>query len=226
VDYIGRIDFQVKLRGFRIELGEIEALLEKVSGVQRSVVLLREDRPGDAHLVAYVVAESPAPSTEDLRRSLGETLPEHMVPSFFVSLEALPLSSNGKVDRRALPAPQRERPSVPQSALPQSAREQLIAGIWRETLGLDEVGIHENFFELGGHSLKAAEVHHRLEEEIGGGLTLVDLFHHPTIYSLAHHLGAGEVEKESFDGVRDLARKEKEARRRRRRRQRKRVSHG
>ncbi|HKV12634.1 MAG TPA: amino acid adenylation domain-containing protein, partial [Thermoanaerobaculia bacterium] len=154
IEFLGRVDHQVKLRGFRIELGEIEAALTASSGVREAVVLAREDRPGDRRLVAYVAG---GVSVEELRRSLSERLPGYMVPAAFVVLEALPLTSNGKVDRRALPAP--EQPgSEEEYRAPRTPVEEILAGIWADLLGIERVGADADFFELGGHSLLATRV--------------------------------------------------------------------
>ncbi|MCP4657971.1 MAG: non-ribosomal peptide synthetase, partial [bacterium] len=154
LEFLGRIDHQVKVRGFRIELGELEAILGRSPRVRECAVLARERRPGDLHLTAFVVAE--AGSREDeLRAFLKEKLPGYMIPSTFELLEALPSTPSGKVDRRALARralPERREPAVG-TAVPEDPNEELLAGIWAEVLGRDRVGVHDNFFELGGHSL-------------------------------------------------------------------------
>jgi polyketide synthase PksJ len=188
----------VKLRGFRIELGEIESRLQGHAQVQEAVVLAREDAPGDKRLVAYVVGVSgEPPSGSELRRYLQGVLPEYMVPSAFVGLERFPLSPNGKVDRRALPAPEGERQVAEAYVAPRSDLEHRIAEIWRAVLQLEEVGVRDNFFDLGGHSLRLVQVQGRLEEALGRPVAVVELFQHPTIERLARHLG-GEGESRSL----------------------------
>lgn len=191
LEFLGRTDYQIKLRGHRIELGEIEAALEGCAGVQQAVVTAREDREGDQRLVAYMVAgSSPAPGTAALRAALASRLPDFMVPSAFVFLPALPLTENRKIDRKALLA-------MPPPDMGGSGRdlsgggtemEQRIARAWQEALGLSAVGLEDNFFDLGAHSLAVAEVHARLQEELGKEIALVDLFQHSTVRTLAAFL--------------------------------------
>jgi len=176
LEFLGRIDHQVKVRGFRIELGEIEAVLRSHSSVRDCIVLARENR-----LIAYVVGVDAA----GLRAFLGRRLPEYMVPAAFALLDALPLSPNGKIDRKALPDPQG---SHAPSAAPSDPVEELIAGIWAEVLGIDRVGVHESFFALGGHSLLATQVISRLRGALGVELPLRQLFETPTVADLARAL--------------------------------------
>ncbi|MCI0585368.1 MAG: non-ribosomal peptide synthetase, partial [Planctomycetes bacterium] len=162
--YLGRLDHQVKLRGFRIELGEIEATLEQHPAIRQAVVLLRDDRPGDRRLVAYLVAHDPAAlAPAALRDFLKDRLPLYMLPAAFVPLDAFPLTPSGKVDRKALPPPRVDL-SAPAALAdpPASPLEQLIAEIWRDLLGLPHVSAYDNFFDLGGHSLLAMQVIARL----------------------------------------------------------------
>lgn len=185
LEYLGRIDHQVKVRGFRIELGEIEAVLSQHPAVQETVVLAQEDAQGDKRLVAYVVTQQ-QPAWSDLRRFLIEKLPEYMVPSIFVPLVALPLTPNGKVDRRSLKVPDLKQlqPEVPFVA-PCTPIEEMLAGIWAEVLGIEKIGIHDNFFELGGHSLLATRVISQLREVFEVELPLRRLFEKPTVAELA-----------------------------------------
>ena len=189
IEYLGRIDFLVKVRGFRIELGEIEAVLSQDPGVLQTVVIAREDVPGDRRLVAYVVPNQElAPTTTDLRRVLKEKLPDYMVPSAFVMLSALPLTPNGKVDRRALPAPQGLRPEMSANyEMPQTEAEVLIAAIWQEILQLEKVGINDNFFDLGGHSLLMVQIYNKLQN-IFSQISMIEMFKYPTVHSLAKRL--------------------------------------
>lgn len=176
LEFLGRIDDQVKLRGFRIELGEIEAVLQRHESVQQAVVLLREDKPGDQLLVAYVVCKGEHPQVQDLRLFLNGQVPEYMVPSFYVFLDALPLMPNGKVDRRQLPQPDLSAEAHGTDCVaPRNLTEELIAGIWSEVLGLPEVGVQNDFFELGGNSLAAMKIV-ALSKREGIFLTLEDVF--------------------------------------------------
>ncbi len=191
LEFLGRADHQVKIRGFRIELGEIESVLGGHPQVREAVVVAREDQPGDRRLVGYVVPREAGSATGDgLREFLKERLPEHMVPSFFVVMDALPLSANGKVDRQALPAPEGRQTEARYEA-PQSQAEKLIAGVWQELLKVDQVGVEDNFFDIGGHSLLLVRVHGRLEQVLQRKLALVELFQYPTIRRLAEHLMGG-----------------------------------
>jgi amino acid adenylation domain-containing protein/non-ribosomal peptide synthase protein (TIGR01720 family) len=186
IEYLGRTDHQVKLRGFRIELGEIEAALAGCPGVREAVVVARRDPPGETRLVAYVVpAGEPGPAGTELRDRLRERLPDYMVPTAFVRLAALPSSPSGKVDRRALPAPERVPGSAGENKAPATPVEELVAGVWADLLGLDRVGTDESFFDLGGHSLLATRVLSRLRAALGVELPLRDLFEAPTVAALA-----------------------------------------
>ncbi|MFL6198889.1 MAG: condensation domain-containing protein, partial [Thermoanaerobaculia bacterium] len=183
VEFAGRADFQVKLRGFRIELGEVEAALARYPGVRECVVIVREDRPGDRRLVGYlVVVGTPAP--RDLRAFLASRLPDYMVPSAFVVLPALPLTRTGKVDRRALPAPE-EEPREADRIVEKSPVEELLAGIWADLLGVADVSPHQNFFELGGHSLLATRMISRVRAVLGVELPLRSVFEEPTLSGFA-----------------------------------------
>ncbi|MDP9121654.1 MAG: non-ribosomal peptide synthetase, partial [Acidobacteriota bacterium] len=181
LSYVGRADDQVKVRGFRIEPGEIEAALTAQRGVREAVVVAAQDLAGNRRLVAYVTGEAAA---GELRQLLRERLPEYMVPAAFVMLSSLPLSANGKVDRRALPAPE-WRGAEESFLAPRTPVEEVLAGIWAEVLGLDRVGVLDNFFDLGGHSLLATRVMSRLRSTLGTELPLRDLFAQPTVEGLA-----------------------------------------
>ena len=180
------------MRGFRIELGEIEAALLGVEGVREAVVVVREDAPGSAgpRLVAYVAPAAGAEVTAaELRARLHERLPEYMVPAAFVVLESIPLTANGKVDRRALPAPERSGGGR-EGGAPLTAAERAVAAIWEEVLGVPHIGVGDNFFDLGGHSLLLVQVHSRLQERFPDRVALVDLFAHRTLGALAAQLGS------------------------------------
>jgi amino acid adenylation domain-containing protein len=203
LEFLGRMDHQVKIRGFRIELGEIEAVLGQHPAVQESVVVARQDIPGDKRLVAYVVlhqerehsgVEAWERSRQELRSFLKGKLPDHMVPAAFVRLGALPLTPNGKIDRRALPAPDRARPEPGGTFVaPRTPAEEVLAGIWSQLLGVERVGIHDNFFDSGGHSLLATQVISRIRAAFQVELALRHMFEGPTIAELA----------EAIEGVRD-----------------------
>ncbi len=194
IEFLGRIDHQVKIRGFRIELGEIESVLAKHPQVRETVILVREDEPGIKRLVAYVVADcQPAPAISELRRFLQEKLPEYMVPAAFVSIDEIPLTSNGKVDRRALPTPDSERPDLEKAfAAPSNAVELQLTQIWEEVLGIQSIGIRDNFFDLGGHSLLAVKLFAQIERRFRKKLPLATLLQAPTIEQLASMLGQPE----------------------------------
>ena len=187
MQYLGRIDNQVKLRGFRIELGEIEAVLLRHSGVRQTAVLAREDTPGDQRLVAYIVPASGSEvDSELLRQHLKKSLPEFMVPAAFVPLEALPLTPNGKIDRRALPKPEyANRASGTLYEAPRTPVEEGVCSIWSEVLGLPQVGACDNFFELGGHSLLATQVVSRIRQVFQVEIQLRSMFEAPTVRGLA-----------------------------------------
>ncbi len=190
IEFLGRSDHQVKIRGYRIELGEIEATLSAYRGVAETVVLSREDISGEKALVAYVVRsdEDSNVASSALRAWLGERLPSYMVPSAFVVLDELPLNLNGKIDRRALPAPSGERSAGATFVSPRSDIEWQIAAVWREVLGVDRVGVRDNFFDLGGHSLRLLQVQAKLRQRLGREVRVADLFRDPTVETLAARL--------------------------------------
>jgi amino acid adenylation domain-containing protein len=197
IEFLGRIDYQVKIRGFRVEPGEIEGALGQHPAVREAVVVVQEDGPGEKRLVAYVAAEGEArPTANELRGFLKEKLPEHMVPAVFVALDALPLTVNGKVDRRALPASDGRRPEVDEAFVAcRTSTEELLAEIWRHVLGVERVGIYDDFFQLGGHSLLATQVVSRIREAFQVEIPLRRVFEAPTVAGLAEDidvsLGAG-----------------------------------
>jgi amino acid adenylation domain-containing protein len=184
LEFLGRIDHQVKVRGFRIELGEIEEALRAHPRVLDSAVMAREDVPGSRLLVAYVTGD-PAPDAAELRAHLERRLPEYMVPSLFVPLEALPLTPNGKIDRRALPAPDRERRGRGDFVAPRTPTEEAVAEMWKELLGLDRVSVEDRFFELGGYSLLATRLLARVRQTFGVDLQVREVFRLPTVAGLA-----------------------------------------
>jgi acyl-CoA synthetase (AMP-forming)/AMP-acid ligase II/acyl carrier protein len=188
VEFLGRVDSQVKVRGFRIELGEIDAVLSRHPLVGEAIVQVREDVPGDKRLAAYVVATQPdhAPASGELREYLRERVPDYMIPAAFVMLDALPLTPNGKIDRRALPAPQGDFDKEKGFVAPRNEVEEQLAQIWQEILGVKSISVTNNFFEVGGHSLLAVRLMARVEQHWGRTLPLATLFQGGTIEHLAN----------------------------------------
>jgi amino acid adenylation domain-containing protein len=187
IEFLGRRDFQVKVRGYRIEPGEIEARLAEHPEVREAVVLAREDAPGEKRLVAYVAGGEGA-SAEALRAHLGATLPAYMVPTAFVRLDALPLTPTGKLDRRALPAPEGESDAGHGYEAPVGETEAALAEIFAEVLGVERIGRHDDFFELGGHSLLAIRLAHGIQRSLDVEVTLSDIFEKPVLSTLAQHV--------------------------------------
>ena len=191
VEYLGRNDDQVKIRGFRIELGEIQAHLATASGVRDAVVIAREDQPGDKRLVAYVISDGEL-NVAALRDHLLLSLAEHMVPSAFVRLDTLPLTTNGKLDRKALPAPDADAVARREYAAPQGAVETTLAMLWQDLLNVDRVGREDNFFELGGHSLLAVKLIERMRQ-VDLSADVHVLFGQPTLAALAAAVGGQQT---------------------------------
>ncbi|MBD6621231.1 amino acid adenylation domain-containing protein, partial [Komarekiella sp. 'clone 1'] len=185
IKFRGRIDNQVKVRGFRIELGEIESVLNTHPQIQQAVVTAREDIPGNKRLVAYIVIRDELLTTDQLREFIKQKLPEYMVPSAFVTLDILPLTANGKVDRKALPTPDQETFSNLQYIPPRNRTEEVIANIFASVLSIEKVGIYDNFFTLGGHSLLATQVISRVKQAFAVDVPLRNLFEEPTIANLS-----------------------------------------
>ncbi|MEQ1514818.1 MAG: amino acid adenylation domain-containing protein, partial [Lysobacteraceae bacterium] len=206
IEYLGRNDFQVKVRGFRIELGEIEAALAACEGVREAAVIAREEVPGEKRLVAYYIADTML-DAGDLRQRLSQHLPEYMLPAAFVRMEAWPLTSNGKLDRKALPAPDDAAYARVAYAAPEGDVEETLAATWGELLKLDRVGRHDNFFELGGHSLLAVQLISRLHNAFHVEVPLRAVFESPTLSQLADRIAQADasqlsaiavVERETF----------------------------
>jgi amino acid adenylation domain-containing protein len=194
IEFLGRADQQVKIRGYRIEPGEVETALRRHPGVGAAAVVAREDVPGDRRLVAYFVPKDSAPPADELRQFLAASLPEYMIPATFVPSEQLPLTPSGKLDRRALPVPERERPALQSTfAPPRTEMEEKVAQVWRDVLRLDRVGIDDRFADLGGHSLAAARVHVALQKALDRTFPIVILFQHATIRELAAHLAGATI---------------------------------
>ena len=190
IEFMGRIDFQVKLRGFRIELGEIESGLARHPDIDHAVVIVREDTPGDKRLVAYYTLErEPAPGLSALKSFLLEKLPDYMIPNAFVRLEEIPLTPNGKVDRKALPKPdEKDFGAMESYVAPRNESEEKMAAVWAEVLGLEKVGVNNNFFDLGGHSLLATQLISRVRETFDLDIPLRSIFEHPTVAGLAEKI--------------------------------------
>jgi acyl-coenzyme A synthetase/AMP-(fatty) acid ligase/acyl carrier protein len=212
LDFLGRIDHQVKVRGYRIELGEVEAVLREQPGVAEAVVRVLADG-GPQRLVGYVVADGDGEvDAEEVRRAARLRLPDYMVPSAVVSIPEVPLTANGKVDRAALPAPA-SGDGAAGFVAPRDEMERSLAGIWRQVLRVEEVGVHDNFFDLGGHSLLLAEVQVRLEESLDRSVSMLELFRYTTIASLAERLGDGgeRAPRTDLDQLRDRAARQQAA---------------
>jgi len=209
IEYLGRLDFQVKIRGLRIELGEIENAILLHPIIKECIVTAWEKQQGDLHLVGYVVCEKEnSTDAAELQSFLEKTLPEYMVPRIFMFLDTMPLSSNGKADRKALPKPVLEKKA--EYVAPRNEVESIITEIWKEELGLDNVGINDNFFEMGGHSLLLTRVNSRLNKQFEKEFSLIELFTHSTISSLAKYI-AGDSNVPAFIKNEDRLQKQKEA---------------
>jgi len=191
MEFVGRRDHQVKVRGFRIELGEIETVLAKHEGIKECVVHVREDTPGDQRLVAYVVSQPGAAfEAEAARATLRVQLPEYMVPNLFVVLADMPLTPNGKVDRKALPAPALVVDDAADSAdeALMTPVQRQVAALWREVLSTQRIGLHANFFDLGGHSLLLVRLQSAMQREFGKDFPLVELFQRTTVAAQAERM--------------------------------------
>ncbi len=201
LEFLGRIDNQVKIRGHRIELGEIETVLSQHRAIQQAVVVAREDSPGDKRLVGYVVPEKgTTANTSELRDHLKHRLPEFMIPSAFVSLDQFPMTPNKKVDRKRLPTPDSARPDLAiEFVAPRTEQEQILAGFFAEVLNREEVGIHDDFVELGGDSLSAVEVFVKIQQEFQVDFPLFTFFEVPTVAGLANKLNSQLVSNQAED---------------------------
>ncbi|WP_434291980.1 condensation domain-containing protein, partial [Clostridium botulinum] len=190
IEFLGRIDNQVKIRGFRIELGEIENKLLQHENIKEAAVLVKENKDSEKYICAYVVSEKNLEEL-DLKSHLKETLPEYMVPAYFVELEKMPLTANGKLNRRALPEPNLDANLVEYEA-PRNKVEETLAKIWSEILGIEKIGINDNFFDLGGHSLKATILMSKIHKELSREVPLKELFKSPTIKDLSKYIESAE----------------------------------
>ncbi|MFZ0799167.1 MAG: amino acid adenylation domain-containing protein [Terriglobales bacterium] len=206
LEFLGRLDQQVKLHGFRIELGEIESALAKIEGIGQAVVILREDRPGDKRLVAYYTGGERLSSTS-LLRAFKTTLPDYMVPSVFMRLENFPLTPNAKLDRKALPRPEGKRPLLAHDFVaPRTVAEKQLANLWCELLQVEEVGIDDSFFDLGGNSLAAVRMVSHYHTRFGREIPPVKVFQYPTIAKLAEFLDASETRSDFLAEAENRAR--------------------
>jgi len=197
IEFTGRIDEQVKVRGFRIELGEIESVLTEHESVREAVVIALADKAGEKRLVAYVVtAPSALRNISELRSHIRSRLPDYMIPSAFVYLDAMPLTSHGKIDRRALPAPDAERPALAEAFIaPRTPAEKSLAAIWTKLLGINRIGINDNYFELGGDSLLATQLASQVRSVFEVELPLVELFRHPTLAEMSISIEEAIIEQ-------------------------------
>ncbi|KJD40211.1 bacitracin synthetase [Paenibacillus polymyxa] len=196
IEYLGRIDHQVKIRGYRIELDEIETQLLNVEGVEEAVVLARQDGGGEKALVAYFVADRTL-TVSEMRTSLAQGMPGYMIPSYFVQLERMPLTANGKVDRKALPEPQGSLQTGVEYVAPRNRMESQLVKIWEEVLGYSGIGVLDNFFELGGHSLRATNLVSKIQKEMNVELPLRDVFRYMTVESMAGAIASLEKTRHS-----------------------------
>ncbi|MDQ2979972.1 MAG: non-ribosomal peptide synthetase, partial [Acidobacteriota bacterium] len=210
LEFLGRLDHQIKVQGFRVELSEIESALARHAAVSCGVVEARETAAGARRLVAYVVFRPGGEGSDaDLRAFLQQELPEYMVPAAFVRLSSLPLTANGKVDRRALPEP--ERAAAGAASSPRSAMEERIAQIWRSVLELETIDCDENFFDLGGNSLLLIEAHAKLQKGLAIAVPITTLFEYPTVRSLAGFLAGGPDAEGSLRALRERVRQRRQA---------------
>jgi amino acid adenylation domain-containing protein/non-ribosomal peptide synthase protein (TIGR01720 family) len=222
IEFVGRLDHQIKVRGLRIELGEIESVLSSHPEIRESVVVVQQERAEDQRLVAYIVGE-PSLTSRELRGYLRERLPEYMVPQVYVVLAALPLTANGKVDRRALPRAESLGEAGAEYVAPRNEVEGAITDIWQSVLGVERVGIHDNFFDLGGHSMLMIQVHNKLRERLKFEVSMVELFEYPSINALAEHLSSQKNVTSIQEQQDELAAKLREGRNRLRQQRRTRV---
>ncbi|MDP3980440.1 MAG: amino acid adenylation domain-containing protein, partial [Chlamydiota bacterium] len=200
IEFLGRLDNQVKVRGYRIELGEIEVALSKHEEVKQAIVTTREDQPGQKRLIAYITLKhQETPSTSSLRAYLQNFLPDYMIPSIYVPLHDVPRTPSGKIDRGSLPEPLGKRPELEQVYIaPKSSFECILSNLWTQILYIDRVGIHDNFFDLGGNSLLAIQTISRLKQEHGIKLSIAALFQHPNIHALEGHMDHTQIKNQNI----------------------------
>lgn len=205
IKFLGRQDYQVKLRGYRIELGEIEAILRQHPAISDAAVIMQEDRPGDKRLAAYVSVASRRPvNVDDARTFLKDRLPDHMVPPSIIMLDKLPITRNGKVDRKALSSIKKgDRAVAAEIVSPSGELEHAIAAIWQEVLNVEKVGVKNNFFDLGGHSLLMVQLHRKLHESLGLEISMLELFSNPTVEMQARFAANRRANDISLESIRD-----------------------
>ncbi|WP_143329023.1 non-ribosomal peptide synthetase, partial [Clostridium puniceum] len=184
IEYLGRIDNQIKIRGFRIELGEIESQLSKVRGIKEAVVVSRNDDNGEKYLCAYITAEEELTITS-VKEELSKKLPAYMMPGYIIQIDKLPLTSNGKIDRKALPEIDKSQVLNAEYEAPRNKTEEKLVEIWERVLGRIHIGINDNYFDLGGHSLKATVITAQIKKELGFEVKVRELFENPTIKTLS-----------------------------------------
>jgi acyl carrier protein len=202
IEFLGRIDHQVKLRGFRIELGEIDGQLQRHPEVRQAITIVRKNHLQDEYLAAYIVPQQkPPPAADSLRTFLRTALPDYMIPARFVFLEQMPVSPHGKVDRKALPEPVDESSPREEFVAPRTPMERRMAEIWCQVLGRTTVGIRDNFFELGGHSLLLTRIVARIRDEFQVDLPVAKFFQGPTIEQLVLSVQATQVEKRGWENI-------------------------
>jgi acyl carrier protein len=206
--FVGRADNQVKIRGYRVELEEIEVLLAKHRSVAQAVATVSRENTNADRMVAYLVLKrGETLSHDELRRYLSRELPNYMVPQAFVFLKTIPMTPRGKIDRQALPDPVRVGPSR-DYAVPQSSIERTVLNIWKQVLGIEEIGRHDNFFDVGGNSLTIIRLNSRVREEFGRDIAVATMFDYPTVSSFAEYLGRGGVEEHFSDTALDVRRRQ------------------
>ena len=217
LDFLGRNDNQVQIRGYRIELGEIENAITKHPDVEKAVVVPQKVGATDDQLIAYFTIKQESPDLNTLRKRLNELLPDYMIPAQFIEIAKIPLTSNGKVDKQALPDPNTQsKAKVATHQPPQNELQQAIAGVWKSVLKRDNISISDNFFEIGGNSLLIVQIQRGLKDVLPDSIPVVQLFRHPTIASLAEYLSKDTTDGSHLEGVQDRVKKQKEALKRRR----------
>jgi len=214
IEYLSRMDYQIKVRGYRVELGEIEAVLSAHPAVAAAVVVAREYQPSETRLFAFVTSRTGDLTPRKLKTYTREKLPDYMVPYAFVVMESLPLTAGGKPDRRALPATIEDNEREAEYVMPRSEMEEELANIWKEVLGIERVSVEDNFFDLGGHSLLVTRVHERLQRKLARQIPLLKLFEHPSVRRLTEYLVDGN--DTAAEQSREWADKRKQALKRRR----------
>lgn len=198
IEYLGRIDEQVKIRGYRIELGEIESALNEIESVKQSAVIARSNKTGSKILIGYIVPKEDF-NKEEIVSYLQSRLPEYMVPAVWIELETLPITSSGKINKKALPDPDTGELLINQYVAPRNETERILAEIWKELLGIENVGIHDNFFELGGHSLLIVKMVSHIKKHLSVSVPVLLLFQFNTISDISSYLELEQYTEQSGD---------------------------